>query len=153
MHWASNIDTMDSIHTEKYPAKTHAKAVVSYLQASSGLIYLQGQKTHLIEDNDEPQPFRYILNLFEDIRVFQSDWVTDRRIYRQRRSFFYLSGCNLPDCHLTYNISASTLTLFIPPLDPDSVIVRSVSFWFGRILLTVPVVRSPCFPLRSSQEI
>ena len=41
---------------------------------------------------------------------------------RQRRYFFYLSGCQLPDCALTYSISTSTLTLFIPPLDPDSVI-------------------------------
>ena len=41
--------------------------------------------------------------------------------YRQRRSFLYLSGCLLPDCHLTYDI-ASDVTLFIPPLDPDSVI-------------------------------
>ena len=41
---------------------------------------------------------------------------------RQRRPFFYLSGCALPDCHLTYHISTSQLTLFIPPLDPDTVI-------------------------------
>lgn len=47
----------------------------------------------------------------------------------QRRSFFYLSGCALPDCHLTYEVSISTLTLFIPPLDPDSVI------WSGLPLL------------------
>ena len=41
---------------------------------------------------------------------------------RQRRHFFYLSGCNLPDCHLVYDIPTATLTLFIPPLDPSSVI-------------------------------
>lgn len=34
----------------------------------------------------------------------------------------YLSGCTLPDCHLTYDIPDDTLTLFIPPLDPDSVV-------------------------------
>ena len=28
----------------------------------------------------------------------------------------------MPDCHLIYDISTSTLTLFIPPLDPSSVI-------------------------------
>lgn len=41
---------------------------------------------------------------------------------RQRRYFFYLSGCLLPDSHLIYHISTDKLTLFIPPLDPESVI-------------------------------
>lgn len=39
----------------------------------------------------------------------------------QRRNFFYLSGCALPNCHLTYDIQTSALTLFIPPVDPDAV--------------------------------
>ncbi|KAI4133254.1 MAG: hypothetical protein LQ338_000312 [Usnochroma carphineum] len=100
----------DSILQGKYPAKIHCAKVASYLQSNHNisnncLIYLEGQKTRLHEDNDEPQPFR------------------------QRRSFFYLSGCALSDCHLTYDISTSTLTLFIPPLDPDSVI------WSGLPLL------------------
>lgn len=33
-----------------------------------------------------------------------------------------MSGCELPDCYLTYNTSTTELTLFIPPIDPDSVI-------------------------------
>jgi Xaa-Pro dipeptidase len=41
---------------------------------------------------------------------------------RQRRPFYYLSGCQLPDSYLTYNIANDTLTLFIPPVEPDSVI-------------------------------
>lgn len=41
---------------------------------------------------------------------------------RQRRYFFYLSGCLLPDAHLAYHISTDKLTLFIPPLNPESVI-------------------------------
>lgn len=41
---------------------------------------------------------------------------------RQRRNFFYLSGCLLPDSYLAYNIESDELTLFIPPVDPDSVI-------------------------------
>ena len=41
---------------------------------------------------------------------------------RQRRPFFYLSGVPLPDCALTYHIPTKTLTLFLPPLDADSVI-------------------------------
>lgn len=40
----------------------------------------------------------------------------------QRRYFYYLSGCAVPDCHLTYDTSADKLTLFIPPIDPESVI-------------------------------
>lgn len=42
--------------------------------------------------------------------------------YRQRRNFFYLSGCDLPDSCLTYDIANDDLTLFIPPIDPDDVI-------------------------------
>ena len=41
---------------------------------------------------------------------------------RQRRPFYYLSGCELADSYLTYNIHADTLTLFIPPIEPNSVI-------------------------------
>ena len=40
----------------------------------------------------------------------------------QRRHFFYLTGVSLPDCALAYNIAKDHLTLFIPPLDPSSVI-------------------------------
>ena len=50
---------------DKYPAKDHAKRVADYIQASGfgpdGLIYLEGQKTRLIEDNDTAQRFRYEL--------------------------------------------------------------------------------------------
>ena len=53
-----------------------------------------------------------------------------RPINRQRRHFFYLTGCALPDCHLVYHIPTQHLTLFIPPLDPDSVI------WSGLPLST-----------------
>ncbi len=97
-----NMLDLDSILKGKYPAKAHARRVAEYLkskgQSEDGVIYLEAQRTRMIEDNDEPVPFR------------------------QRRPFFYLSGCNLPDAHLTYNISQDILTLFIPPIDPDSVI-------------------------------
>ncbi|KAL9131116.1 MAG: hypothetical protein Q9217_000878 [Psora testacea] len=87
----------------KYPAKSHCRKVSAYLESSvkenvPSTLYLQGQQTRMNEDNDEAAPFR------------------------QRRHFLYLSGCLLPDCHLTYNILTDTLTLFIPPLDHDSVI-------------------------------
>ena len=52
------MDSIDHILSGKYPAKAHAKRVASYLKATTGVIYLQGQKTRMIEDNDEPQPFR-----------------------------------------------------------------------------------------------
>jgi hypothetical protein len=52
----------DSILKGKYPAKDHARRVASYLQKAGhpkeGIIYLESQKTRLIEDNDEPVPFR-----------------------------------------------------------------------------------------------
>ncbi|KAL8728009.1 MAG: hypothetical protein Q9166_005680 [cf. Caloplaca sp. 2 TL-2023] len=97
------MEQQDSILKGKYPAKTHCTKVANYLQtkcniSANAAIYLEGQKTMLIEDNDEPRPFR------------------------QRRPFFYLSGCSLPDCHLIYELSTATLTLFIPDLNPDSVI-------------------------------
>jgi len=41
---------------------------------------------------------------------------------RQRRYFYYLTGCPLPDCHLIYDLQTSKSTLFIPPVDPESVI-------------------------------
>ena len=52
------------LSNNKYPAKAHAAKVASYLKSKSpsanGIIYLEGQKTRLIEDNDEPVPFRYV---------------------------------------------------------------------------------------------
>ncbi|KAF7594282.1 hypothetical protein BBP40_009682 [Aspergillus hancockii] len=94
--------TVDTILAGKYPAKSHARRVADILQAhgdcAPGVIYLEGQKTRLIEDNDEAMPFR------------------------QRRFFYYLSGCPLPDSSLIYDINADKLTLFIPPIDPEDVI-------------------------------
>ena len=49
----------------KYPAKNHAAKVALYLKSKTssahGIIYLEGQKTRMIEDNDEPVPFRYLV--------------------------------------------------------------------------------------------
>jgi hypothetical protein len=54
--------SVDSILAGKYPAKAHAKRVVEYIKKSKpgakGVLYLEGQKTQMIEDNDEAQPFR-----------------------------------------------------------------------------------------------
>ncbi|PYH41881.1 aminopeptidase P family protein [Aspergillus saccharolyticus JOP 1030-1] len=94
--------SLESILAGKYPAKAHARRVAQGLQSLGhgrhGIIYLEAQKTRLIEDNDEAMPFR------------------------QRRPFFYLSGCLLPDSCLIYNIDLDELTLFIPPVDPEDVI-------------------------------
>lgn len=57
------MSSTDLILKGKYPAKAHAKRVADYLQtagyAKEGVVYLESQKTRLIEDNDEPVPFRY----------------------------------------------------------------------------------------------
>lgn len=93
---------MDTILKGKYPAKNHCRKVAKYLTdqglARDAVICLEAQRTRMVEDDDQAMHFR------------------------QRRAFFYLSGCKLPDAYLIYNIPQDTLTLFIPPVDPDSVI-------------------------------
>ncbi|KAJ3481912.1 hypothetical protein NLG97_g7701 [Lecanicillium saksenae] len=86
----------------KYPGKAHAKRVVQILRekgaAADGFIYLEARHTKMQEDNDGPEHFR------------------------QRRYFYYLTGCNLADCFFVYDIQADKSTLFIPPIDPEDVI-------------------------------
>lgn len=54
--------SVDAILAGKYPAKAHARRVVDYIKKTkpdaTGVLYLEGQKTRLIEDNDEPVHFR-----------------------------------------------------------------------------------------------
>ncbi|KAF1835858.1 hypothetical protein BDW02DRAFT_267161 [Decorospora gaudefroyi] len=83
---------------EKYPAKQHARRVQEKLGVADGLIYLRGQPARNNEDSDMPAPFR------------------------QRRYFYYMTGCNEPDCFLTYDIRRDILTLFLPRIDPARVI-------------------------------
>ncbi|EAS32258.3 peptidase D [Coccidioides immitis RS] len=78
---------------DKYPAKQHARNVARQLGLTDGLIYLMSQSTRTLEDSDQPQPFR------------------------QRRYFFYLSGVDEPDCHLTFDIKSDILTLYVPHYD------------------------------------
>ncbi|KAL3954558.1 hypothetical protein ACCO45_010121 [Purpureocillium lilacinum] len=87
----------------KYPAKAHARRVLDILRqkapkAGSGVFYLESTRTKLQEDNDSPEHFR------------------------QRRFFYYLTGCNMADCSVAYDAAADKLILFIPPIDPDDVI-------------------------------
>ena len=104
---AQNFDAvtaaMEAKLKEKYPAKAHCRRVAQYITATKGkpsdaIIYLEAQKTRMVEDDDQAQHFR------------------------QRRYFNYLSGCKLPDAYLIYSIPLDKLTLFIPPIDPDEVI-------------------------------
>lgn len=53
---------VDAVLKGKYPAKSHAKRVAKYLLANGkskdSILYLEGQKTRMLEDNDEAAPFR-----------------------------------------------------------------------------------------------
>ncbi|KAH7072466.1 putative Xaa-Pro aminopeptidase [Paraphoma chrysanthemicola] len=95
-------ENYDEVLQGKYPAKEHARKVAKWIidkgGDKNGTIYLEAQKQKLQEDNDSEAPFR------------------------QRRYFFYLSGCELPDSYLTYEIATDKLTLFVPPVEPDEVI-------------------------------
>lgn len=79
---------------DKYPAKTHARKVASKLGVDKGLIYLQGKPTTTYEDSDMEPPFR------------------------QRRYFYYMSGADFPDAHLTYDVATDQLLLWIPQRQP-----------------------------------
>jgi Xaa-Pro dipeptidase len=54
----------ETILKGKYPAKAHARKVVEFMKSKnkdvSGVLYLEGQKTKMIEDNDGEAPFRYV---------------------------------------------------------------------------------------------
>lgn len=93
----------------KYPAKSHCRRVAQWIAEhggpKSGIIYLEGQSTHMTEDDDQAQHFR------------------------QRRHFFYMTGCDLPDCFFAYDIGSDKSTLWIPSVDPEYVM------WAGMPLL------------------
>jgi len=92
----------ETILKGKYPAKRHAQRVTEYIRSkipdATGILYLESRATKLLEDNDEPEPFR------------------------QRRFFYYLTGCPLADCTVIHDMNTSETTLFIPPVDPEAVI-------------------------------
>lgn len=96
------ISSPESVLEGKYPAKAHARRVVDHIRGklpdATGVLYVEGRMTKLLEDNDEPEHFR------------------------QRRFFYYLTGCELADCYFLYDIASDKSTLFIPPINPDSVI-------------------------------
>jgi Xaa-Pro dipeptidase len=51
----------------KYPAKEHAKRVVEHIRTKvpevSGVIYLEGRMSKLMEDTDQEEPFRSIADV------------------------------------------------------------------------------------------
>jgi Xaa-Pro dipeptidase len=61
-------------------------------------------------------------NLLDNISIWDAYIEDATNGYRQRRYFFYLSGCELPDAYLIYEMATDRLTLFIPPVEPDEVI-------------------------------
>lgn len=91
----------DPLLSKPYPAKAHARRVSDGIAALGysrrGLIYLESQKSHYLEDSDM------------------------EAVFRQRRHFYYLSGCTLPNCHVTYDMERDYLTLYLPPIDEDDV--------------------------------
>jgi Xaa-Pro dipeptidase len=108
----SQIPPAEAILKQKYPAKAHARKVVSYLKndlnksssslsenvLKSSILYLEGGPKMMNEDNDQESPFR------------------------QRRYFYYLTGCELPDCRFVYDVENDHSILFIPPVDEEDVI-------------------------------
>ncbi|POS86081.1 hypothetical protein EPUL_001583 [Erysiphe pulchra] len=95
------MENVEKILEGKYPGKLHVQRVIQWMKekdpALEGIIYVEGQKTKLLEDNDGEAPFR------------------------QRRYFFYLTGCALPDSYFIYDIGSKKSILYIPPVDPESV--------------------------------
>ncbi|KAK3059228.1 hypothetical protein LTR09_000794 [Extremus antarcticus] len=75
---------------DKYPAKAHAQRVAEKLKMENGLIIISGAKVQYYPDSDQPIPFR------------------------QDRAFYYLTGCNEPGCHVTYETASDKLTLWLP---------------------------------------
>lgn len=93
------------LRSNKYPAKSHCARVADYLKRSSdsaagdaGVIYLESSRAKLWPNSDQEAPLR------------------------QDRYFYYLTGCELADCHLIYDLSKHRSTLFIPPVVDEEVI-------------------------------
>ncbi|KAK4196537.1 peptidase M24, structural domain-containing protein [Triangularia verruculosa] len=103
--WAQSIPPNSAWLNEKikFPAKTHATKVASYLEpTANGIIYLPGAEDKYYEDSDQGPAFR------------------------QRRHFYYLSGANFPGCAVTYDLHQDRLILWIPYTDPRTIL------WYGR---------------------
>ena len=89
-------------HLDKYPAKAHARRVAEELGSQQGFIILVAEKARIYPNSDLPVPFR------------------------QNRYFYYLSGCNEPDCYIVYDTRKDKLTLWLPPIAMERIV------WAGR---------------------
>ncbi|KAK6506099.1 hypothetical protein TWF506_011021 [Arthrobotrys conoides] len=89
-----NFSDPSKLLATKYPAKSHARRTALALNLKEGLIYLSGEVYRNNEDSDMPA------------------------VFRQKRYFYYLTGYDLPDGHVTYDIETDTLTLWILRPDP-----------------------------------
>lgn len=58
-------EDFEAVLKGKYPGKAHARRVVDLIRKkdpqANGVLYLEGRHTKLLEDNDSPEPFRYVL--------------------------------------------------------------------------------------------
>jgi Xaa-Pro dipeptidase len=81
----------------KYNAKAHVRRVAAAAGSPSALIVLQGEKKVNYSGSDQPRHFR------------------------QDRYFYYITGCNEPDCYVTYDIKKDFLTLWLPQANPARV--------------------------------
>lgn len=96
------VRTTEAHGIDKYPAKSHAQRLATKLGVHKGLIVLAATPASTYPYSDQPVPFR------------------------QDRYFYYLTGCNEPDCYVTYNIGKDVLTLWVPAIDESRVV------WTGR---------------------
>ena len=105
------MNQQDSILNGKYPAKAHCAKVAAYLKETvkddrPARIYLQGQKTRMIEDNDEPQPFRF-------------EHVVARA--QVRADLYYSDNVVIFSTSLAATcLTATFFTTFLRPLSPSS---------------------------------
>lgn len=85
----------------KYPSKEHAKRVFQ----------------HFAEKNSTKNVSFFMSG--EDLELYQ--YCDQTKPIRQNRYFFYLSGCEIPGCHVLYDAEADKLTLFLPNIDYEDV--------------------------------
>jgi Xaa-Pro dipeptidase len=105
----------------KYPAKEHARRTVRKLEELAGavsdaVIYLASSKTIYWPYCDQTQPIR------------------------QSRYFMYFTGVDdIPDCHVVYDIAKDALTLYLPPVDEESIMWSGLPVSLKQALATYDV--------------
>lgn len=90
-----------TVADKKYPAKAHCRNVYKILSSKKSgtecTFFISGEINRLYQYSDIGKPFR------------------------QNRYFYYLSGCELPGCHIIYEPQDDKLTLYLPNIDEDDV--------------------------------